>query len=69
MRSRLRWIRQMWALLKYIAQFREESQFIVVTHTAGTMAQCDALYGVTVQQNGVSQRWKITKLHRGPQML
>lgn len=44
---------------KYIAQFRGESQFIVVTHRPGTMAQCDALYGVTMQQNGVSQLLKV----------
>lgn len=44
---------------KYIAQFRGESQFIVVTHRPGTMAQCDALYGVTMQQNGVSQILKV----------
>lgn len=44
---------------KYIAQFRDESQFIVVTHRPGTMAQCDALYGVTMQQNGVSQLLKV----------
>ena len=44
---------------KYIGQFRGESQFIVVTHRPGTMAQCDALYGVTMQQNGVSQLLKV----------
>ncbi len=44
---------------KYIAQFRGESQFIVVTHRPGTMAQCDALYGVTMQQSGVSQLLKV----------
>lgn len=44
---------------KYIAHFRGESQFIVVTHRPGTMAQCDALYGVTMQQNGVSQLLKV----------
>lgn len=44
---------------KYIAQFRGDSQFIVVTHRPGTMAQCDALYGVTMQQNGVSQLLKV----------
>lgn len=44
---------------KYISQFRGESQFIVVTHRPGTMAQCDALYGVTMQQNGVSQLLKV----------
>jgi len=30
-----------------------------VTHRPGTMAQCDALYGVTMQQNGVSQLLKV----------
>ena len=44
---------------KYIGQFRGESQFIVVTHRPGTMEQCDALYGVTMQQNGVSQLLKV----------
>ena len=36
---------------KYIARFRGDSQFIVVTHRPGTMAQCDSLYGVTMKQN------------------
>lgn len=44
---------------KYISKFRGESQFIVVTHRPGTMAQCDSLYGVTMQQNGVSQLLKV----------
>ena len=44
---------------KYIGQFRGESQFIVVTHRPGTMAECDDLYGVTMQQNGVSQLLKV----------
>lgn len=44
---------------KYIGQFRGDSQFIVVTHRPGTMAECDALYGVTMQQNGVSQLLKV----------
>lgn len=40
---------------KYISNFSNESQFIVVTHRPGTMAQCDTLYGVTMQRNGVSE--------------
>ena len=44
---------------KYIQQFRGESQFIVVTHRPGTMAQCDTLYGVTMQKNGVSSLLKV----------
>ena len=44
---------------KYLSQFRDESQFIVVTHRPGTMEQCDCLYGVTMQQNGVSSLLKV----------
>ncbi len=44
---------------KYIAKFKGESQFIIVTHRPGTMAQCEALYGVTMKQNGVSQFLKV----------
>lgn len=40
---------------KYIANFAGDSQFIVVTHRPGTMAQCETLFGVTMQQNGVSE--------------
>lgn len=38
----------------YIAALKEETQFIVVTHRPGTMVKCDALFGVTMQQSGVS---------------
>lgn len=44
---------------KYLSRFRGESQFIVVTHRPGTMEQCDALYGVTMQQDGVSTLLKV----------
>lgn len=40
---------------RYISRFKDQSQFIVVTHRPGTMAQCDALYGVTMQKDGVSR--------------
>ncbi len=44
---------------KYLKQFSEETQFIVVTHRPGTMSQCDLLYGVTMQKKGVSQMLKV----------
>lgn len=44
---------------KYLGRFRSKSQFIIVTHRPGTMAQCDALYGVTMQQSGVSKLLKV----------
>lgn len=44
---------------RYLANFKEQSQFIAVTHRPGTMEQCDALYGVTMQKDGVSQVLKV----------
>jgi chromosome segregation protein len=44
---------------RYVSNFRGESQFIIVTHRQGTMAQCDALYGVTMQKDGVSKFLKV----------
>lgn len=44
---------------RYIGNFRGESQFIIVTHRPGTMEKCDTLYGVTMQQDGVSQLLKV----------
>ncbi len=41
--------------LKMIGLFRGMSQFIVVTHNKGSMAQCDALYGITMQPRGISR--------------
>lgn len=40
---------------RYLSRFKDQSQFIVVTHRPGTMAQCDSLYGVTMQKDGVSK--------------
>lgn len=40
---------------KYLKHFSEKTQFIVVTHREGTMAQCDLLYGATMQQKGVTK--------------
>lgn len=45
---------------KFINQFKDETQFIVVTHRPGTMRQCDALYGVTMVLKGVSTLLKVT---------
>lgn len=44
---------------RYLSRFRDSSQFIVVTHRPGTMEQCDTLYGVTMQKDGVSQLLKV----------
>jgi len=39
----------------YLNQLSEIAQFIVITHRKGTMAAANALYGVTMQESGVSQ--------------
>ena len=38
-----------------IRQFSKESQFIIVTHNKMTMASVDVIYGVTMQEPGVSK--------------
>jgi chromosome segregation protein len=39
----------------YLKDLSRESQFIVVTHRKGTMSVADTLYGVTMQEKGVSK--------------
>jgi len=39
---------------KFLKYFSEQTQFIVITHRKGTMEECDVLYGVTMQEYGVS---------------
>ncbi|GFH42029.1 chromosome partition protein Smc [Lactococcus hodotermopsidis] len=39
----------------YMTRFDESSQFIVVTHRKGTMKAAKAMYGVTMQEGGISK--------------
>ena len=39
----------------YLRHFGDEMQFIVITHRKGTMEAADMLYGVTMQESGVSK--------------
>lgn len=39
----------------YLQQFAKGTQFIVITHRKGTMESADVLYGVTMQEQGVSK--------------
>ncbi|MFK7695869.1 chromosome segregation protein SMC [Paenibacillus sp. HJGM_3] len=39
----------------YLREFSGETQFIVVTHRKGTMESADVLYGVTMEEGGVSK--------------
>ena len=40
---------------RYLNQFEGDTQFIVITHRKGTMEEADVLYGVTMQESGVSR--------------
>lgn len=44
---------------KYVKEFADRSQFLIITHRPGTMEQCDTLYGVTMQKRGISQLLKV----------
>ena len=39
----------------YVKRLSDKTQFIVITHRRGTMEQADMLYGVTMQEQGVSR--------------
>ncbi|MDI3257191.1 MAG: chromosome segregation protein SMC [Kyrpidia sp.] len=40
---------------KYLREFSRKTQFVVITHRKGTMEQADALYGVAMEEAGVSK--------------
>ena len=39
----------------YLKKFSDKTQFIVITHRKGTMEGADVLYGITMQESGVSK--------------
>ncbi|HCD36029.1 MAG TPA: chromosome segregation protein SMC [Chlorobium sp.] len=41
--------------IKLLKKFENNTQFIIVTHNKNTMASCQALYGVTMEEEGVSK--------------
>lgn len=40
---------------QYLKKYSNETQFIVITHRKGTMEGADVLYGITMQESGVSK--------------
>ena len=40
---------------QYLRRISDATQFIVITHRRGTMEAADVLYGVTMQEDGVSR--------------
>ncbi len=39
----------------YLRRMNQKTQFIVITHRRGSMEEADVLYGVTMQEEGVSK--------------
>ena len=39
----------------YVRKYSDKTQFVLVTHRRGTMEAADLLYGVTMQEKGVSK--------------
>lgn len=44
---------------QYLRRISEQTQFIVITHRRGTMEEADVLYGVTMQEDGVSKMLRL----------
>jgi chromosome segregation protein len=42
-------------LSKLLLQFSQKTQFIVISHNKRTMALGDAIYGVTMEEHGISK--------------
>ncbi len=47
---------------KYLHKLTEHTQFIVITHRRGTMTAADRLYGITMQEKGVSAQVSVSLL-------
>lgn len=39
----------------YLKKFANKTQFLVITHRKGTMQAADTVYGVTMEENGISK--------------
>ncbi|WP_332648121.1 chromosome segregation protein SMC [Lysinibacillus sp. 54212] len=53
---------------QYLKKFSQHTQFIVITHRKGTMEGADVLYGITMQESGVSKLVSV-KLEEDVQMV
>jgi chromosome segregation protein len=47
---------------QYLKKFSHDTQFIVITHRKGTMEGADVLYGITMQESGISKLVSV-KMH------
>lgn len=48
---------------QYLRRICGSTQFIVITHRRGTMEEADVLYGVTMQEDGVSKLLRLDVNH------
>jgi len=54
--------------VRLIREFLEHSQFIIITHSKRTMSAADVMYGVTMQEAGVSKRVSVRFSDESAQM-
>ena len=40
---------------RYLKDFSKHTQFVIVTHRKGTMEHCDSLYGISMEEKGISK--------------
>jgi chromosome segregation protein len=54
--------------IKMLDRFVAQSQFVIITHNKRTIAKADVLYGVTMEERGVSKLvgMKLTPRHQAP---
>lgn len=50
---------------KYLKNLTKDTQFIVITHRKGTMESADVLYGITMQEKGVSTQVSVSMIEKG----
>ena len=54
--------------VRVLDRFIEQSQFIIITHNKRTIGMADVLYGVTMQEHGVSKIVSV-KFHKAEEQL
>ncbi len=53
---------------EYLKRYSMSTQFIVITHRRGTMEAADMLYGITMQEKGVSDYLRVSLAEYGGEM-
>ena len=53
----------------YLKNYLEDTQFVVITHRRGTMEAANILYGVTMQEKGVTKMLSLAIDDVGDEML